>query len=382
MCMRRANWRALAAAAAVCLMSGLSQAGPLGALPDTLVLRRGGRTALPASVMMAARVEATDGGTSVCLNEDGELEGRSVGEARLTYRLLGVVPVKTIGVSVKPERRLIPGGQSVGVAIDTAGVIVVGASDLGSTPSPARLAGLKAGDVIRSVNGSKVNGAKALSAALDSGDTVRVDYEREGRAMSCSLTPALDVRDGSWRLGAWVRDSTAGIGTLTFIDPDTGEGLPEGSEGELVFTSITKRAFPLIRYRTRDICVLTREPCSCGRTHVKMCKPRGRSDDMLIIRGVNVFPSQIETVLLNQGYSANYQIIVDRVRNTDTLDIQVEMTPEMFTDNLGEIAERQKRLVEGLRAMLGLTAKVTLVAPKSIVRSEGKAVRVIDKRKI
>ena len=165
------------------------------------------------------------------------------------------------------------------------------------------------------------------------------------------------------------------------IDPDTGEVLPEGSEGELVFTSITKRAFPLIRYRTRDICVLTREPCSCGRTHVKMCKPRGRSDDMLIIRGVNVFPSQIETVLLNQGYSANYQIIVDRVRNTDTLDIQVEMTPEMFTDNLGEIAERQKRLVEGLRAMLGLTAKVTLVAPKSIVRSEGKAVRVIDKRK-
>ena len=165
------------------------------------------------------------------------------------------------------------------------------------------------------------------------------------------------------------------------IDPDTGEVLPEGSEGELVFTSITKRAFPLIRYRTRDICVLTREPCSCGRTHVKMCKPRGRSDDMLIIRGVNVFPSQIETVLLNQGYSANYQIIVDRVRTTDTLDIQVEMTPEMFTDNLGEIAERQKRLVEGLRAMLGLTAKVTLVAPKSIVRSEGKAVRVIDKRK-
>ena len=166
------------------------------------------------------------------------------------------------------------------------------------------------------------------------------------------------------------------------IDPDTGEVLPEGSKGELVFTALDKEAFPLIRYRTRDICVLTREPCSCGRTHVKMCKPRGRSDDMLIIRGVNVFPSQIETVLLNQGYSANYQIIVDRVRNTDTLDIQVEMTPEMFTDNLGEIAERQKRLVEGLRAMLGLTAKVTLVAPKSIVRSEGKAVRVIDKRKI
>ena len=166
------------------------------------------------------------------------------------------------------------------------------------------------------------------------------------------------------------------------IDPVTEEVLPEGQQGELVFTSLTKRAFPLIRYRTRDICVLSREKCPCGRTHVKMSKPRGRSDDMLIIRGVNVFPSQIETVLLNQGYPANYQIIVDRVNHTDTLDIQVEMTPEMFTDNMGEIAERQKALVAGLQSMLGLKAKVTLVAPKTIVRSEGKAVRGIDKRKI
>ena len=166
------------------------------------------------------------------------------------------------------------------------------------------------------------------------------------------------------------------------IDPETGEVLPEGSKGELVFTSIDKEAFPLLRYRTRDICVLTREKCSCGRTHVKMCKPMGRSDDMLIIRGVNVFPSQIETVLLNHGYPANYQIIVDRVKSTDSLDVQVEMTAEMFTDNVGEIERRQKELVDGLRSMLGLAAKVTLVAPKSIVRSEGKAVRVIDKRKI
>ena len=166
------------------------------------------------------------------------------------------------------------------------------------------------------------------------------------------------------------------------IDPDTGEVLPEGSEGELVFTSITKKAFPLLRYRTRDICTLTREKCPCGRTHVKMSKPRGRTDDMLIIRGVNVFPSQIETVLLNYGYPANYQIIVDRVHSTDTLDVQVEMTPEMFTDKVGEVDRRQKELVDGLRSMLGLSAKVTLVAPKSIVRSEGKAVRVIDKRKI
>ena len=166
------------------------------------------------------------------------------------------------------------------------------------------------------------------------------------------------------------------------IDPDTEEVLPEGSQGELVFTALDKEAFPLLRYRTRDVCSLSRTPCPCGRTHVRMAKPKGRTDDMLIIRGVNVFPSQIETVLLNNGYAANYQIVVDRVNNTDTLDVQVEMTPELFTDNLGEIEARQKELVEGLRAMLGIRAKVTLVAPKTIARSEGKAVRVIDKRKI
>jgi len=166
------------------------------------------------------------------------------------------------------------------------------------------------------------------------------------------------------------------------IDPITGEVLPDGEKGELVFTAITKEAFPLLRYRTRDICMLSREKCSCGRTHVKMAKPMGRSDDMLIIRGVNVFPSQIEAVLLNHGYPANYQILIDRVKSTDTLDVQVEMTPEMFTDNLGEIKKRQSALEAGLRSMLGISAKVVLVAPKSIVRSEGKAVRVIDKRKI
>ena len=166
------------------------------------------------------------------------------------------------------------------------------------------------------------------------------------------------------------------------IDPDTGEVLPEGSQGELVFTSLDKEAYPLIRYRTRDICTLTYEKCSCGRTHVRMGKPRGRSDDMLIIRGVNVFPSQIETVLLNNGYPANYQIIVDRVNNTDTLDVHVEMTPEMFTDQLGEVSRRQKELAEGMKSMLGIKANITLVSPKSIERSEGKAVRVIDRRKI
>ena len=166
------------------------------------------------------------------------------------------------------------------------------------------------------------------------------------------------------------------------IDPNTGEVLPDGTQGELVFTSITKEAFPLLRYRTRDICVLSREKCPCGRTHVKMSKPRGRSDDMLIIKGVNVFPSQIETVLIAQGYQANYQMIVDRVNNSDTLEVMVEMTPENFSDNLGKITEMEKHLVSALKAMLGIYAKVRLVAPKTIARSEGKAVRVIDKRKI
>ncbi len=166
------------------------------------------------------------------------------------------------------------------------------------------------------------------------------------------------------------------------IDPDTGEVLPEGEKGELVFTSITKEAFPLLRYRTRDICVLTRKPCSCGRTHVKMCKPMGRSDDMLIVKGVNVFPSQIETVLLEQGYPPNYQIIVDRVNHSDTLEVLVEMAPDKFSDSLAEIAEQEKKLVAALKAMLGIFAKVRIVSPKSITRSEGKAVRVIDKRKI
>ncbi len=166
------------------------------------------------------------------------------------------------------------------------------------------------------------------------------------------------------------------------IDPDTEEVLPEGSQGELVFTAVDKEAFPMIRYRTRDICKLTRGKCSCGRTFIKMAKPMGRSDDMLIVRGVNVFPSQIETVLLNNGYAANYQIIVDRENNTDSLDVNVEMTPEMFTDNVGEIEERQKKLVADMHAMLGIKVKISLVAPKTIERSEGKAVRVIDKRKI
>lgn len=166
------------------------------------------------------------------------------------------------------------------------------------------------------------------------------------------------------------------------IDPITGEVLPDGEKGELVFTSITKEAFPLLRYRTRDICILSREKCSCGRTHVKMTKPLGRSDDMLIVKGVNVFPSQIETVLLNKGYPANYQIIVSREKNSDKLEVQVEMTGEMFSDTISTVEGREKELIDAMKAMLGIYVEVRLVAPKTIARSEGKAVRVIDKRNL
>ncbi len=166
------------------------------------------------------------------------------------------------------------------------------------------------------------------------------------------------------------------------INPETGEVLPEGEIGELVFTSLTKEAFPLLRYRTRDLCVLRREKCSCGRTFIKMSKPLGRSDDMMIIRGVNVFPSQIEAVLLNEGYTPNYRIEVDRVNNTDTFDVYVELSPEMFSDTVREITERENKLAAAMRTMLGIGPKMHLVAPKTIARSEGKAVRVVDKRKL
>ena len=166
------------------------------------------------------------------------------------------------------------------------------------------------------------------------------------------------------------------------IDPDTGEVLPEGSKGELVFTSLDKEGFPLLRYRTRDICVLTRKECSCGRTLIKMSKPMGRSDDMLIIRGVNVFPSQIETVLLKEGYSENYLIEVDRVNNVDTLDVSVELTPDQFSDTIKDLAAKEKALAGAIKTMLGINPKVHLVAPKTIKRSEGKAVRCIDRRKL
>ena len=168
---------------------------------------------------------------------------------------------------------------------------------------------------------------------------------------------------------------------IEIINPETGEHMPDGEKGEIVFSCITKEAFPLLRFRTKDIGTITHEKCACGRTFVRMSKPMGRTDDMLIIRGVNVFPSQIETVLLQMDQSPNYQIIVDRVGVLDTLEVQVELTEDKFSDTVAEIAKVEKDLTEKLKSLLGIAAKVKLVAPGTIARSEGKAKRVIDKRK-
>lgn len=166
------------------------------------------------------------------------------------------------------------------------------------------------------------------------------------------------------------------------LDPETLEPVPDGQVGELVFTSFAREAFPLLRYRTKDITYITHEKCKCGRTHARIHRLMGRTDDMLIIKGVNVYPSQIEEVLIKNGMPENYQLIVDRVNNSDTLDVNVEMTPEMEADASFDKAGKEKQLVAALKSMLGIYAKVTLVDSKSIVRSEGKAVRVIDNRKI
>lgn len=166
------------------------------------------------------------------------------------------------------------------------------------------------------------------------------------------------------------------------VDPDSGEPLPEGEQGELVFTCITKEAFPILRFRTHDIGVVKHEKCSCGRTLIKMTKPRGRTDDMLIIRGVNVFPSQIESVLLSLGYMANYRIVVDRANNFDSIEVQVEINPELFSDTIRMMTQKEKELEAALQSTLGIAAKVKLLEPNTIERSNGKAVRVIDKRKL
>lgn len=168
------------------------------------------------------------------------------------------------------------------------------------------------------------------------------------------------------------------------VNPDTGEVLPEGSQGELVITTLTKTAQPLIRYRTRDIVTINYEKCKCGRTSPRISKVKGRSDDMLIVKGINVFPSQVEHVLLNVGgVTPNYQIIVDRGLNyLDTLEILVELNEKQFSDQISDLTALEKKLTEEMVAVLSIKPEIKLVNPNSIVRSEGKAVRVIDKRKI
>lgn len=167
------------------------------------------------------------------------------------------------------------------------------------------------------------------------------------------------------------------------IDPDTGEVLPPGEQGELVFTTLTKEAFPIIRYRTKDISRLYYEPCSCGRTLVRMEKVTGRTDDMLIIRGVNVFPSQVEHVLMSvEGVEPHYQIVVDRHGNLDTMSVQVEVSETLFSDEIRKLEQLTNTIQTEIKDLLGVTCKVQLVEPKTIQRSEGKAQRVIDNRKI
>ena len=167
------------------------------------------------------------------------------------------------------------------------------------------------------------------------------------------------------------------------IDPDTEEVLPYNTPGELVFTTITKEAFPVIRYRTRDMSILNPEPCRCGRTMVRMGRVRGRSDDMLIIRGVNVFPSQIESVIMEfEGIEPHYQLVVEREGRLDTLFVMVEVNERLFSDEVKNLQAMERSLKKNIKELLGVSAKVKLVEPKSIQRTEGKAVRVIDKREI
>jgi len=167
------------------------------------------------------------------------------------------------------------------------------------------------------------------------------------------------------------------------IDPATGEVLPPGERGELVFTNINKEGLALLRYRTRDISRLTVEECPCGRTHVRMERITGRTDDMLIIRGVNVFPSQVEMVLMQiPGLSPHYQLVVDRVDNLDVLEVQVEVSPQVFSDEIKRLEELERRIRDEVQSYLGVGVKVRFMEPRSIQRSEGKAVRVIDRRKI
>lgn len=224
----RENWRRRLCgvfASAVAVLALSPQIGMVAQLPDQMVLHTGSVAEIPISMAVSAGIDAP--GSVVAAEPSGSgslrLTAASEGEANLTFRLLGILPVGSMKVSVQPERWLVPGGQSVGVAINTDGLVVVGASDLGVTPSPARLAGIKTGDVIQTVDGETVTSAAALSAHLQDGVENRYEILRDGEVLTYDIAPALDERDGAWRLGVWVRDSTAGVGTLTFYDPQSSQ---------------------------------------------------------------------------------------------------------------------------------------------------------------
>ena len=210
---RRLGLAMAGAMAALMLTPGISS---VAALPGTIYLSEGGAVELPASTLLQAEIDGARASDTFTFSTGDS------GSTALSYTLLGVLPVREVSLSVEPERRLVPGGQSVGIAIDTAGVVVIGASDIGATASPARLAGLRSGDIIQRVNGAAIGSAEQLSEQLEGDREVTLDVSRNGRPMTCRVTPAMDAKDGRWRLGAWVRDSTAGVGTLTFIDPETG----------------------------------------------------------------------------------------------------------------------------------------------------------------
>ena len=223
-------------AAALLLAAALVAVGmspPLRAfesLPDALYLKSGAQTQLEFTLPGRAEIEGADAAVISSFDQSAGSLGSTVtltagaeaGEATLTYRLLGLIPVKTVSVTVETEKTLIPGGQSVGVALLTEGVVVVGSSDIGSTPSPARLAGIRAGDRIVRVNDTDITGAEQLRALISEGGEALVEIARGEETLVVSVEPALDVSTGAYRLGAWVRDSTAGIGTLSFYDPDDG----------------------------------------------------------------------------------------------------------------------------------------------------------------
>ena len=167
------------------------------------------------------------------------------------------------------------------------------------------------------------------------------------------------------------------------INPETGEHMPDGQTGELVFTTITKTGQPMIRYRTHDLCTITREKCACGRTTARMGRITGRSDDMIIVRGVNVFPSQIESVIVGiEGVAPHYMLIVDRQNSSDTLEVQVELKEDLFSDTVAQVENLRNKMIDQIKSVVGVSAKVTIVPPKTLPRFEGKAKRVIDNRKL